>query len=42
MKLLDIVNEFTVRDIDKSIEFYKKYFDFEVEEVVENQLHGLK
>lgn len=38
MILLDIINEFTVESVDKSIEFYSKYFGFEVEETDGNPI----
>ena len=38
MKLLNIINELTVIDVSKSINFYNKYFQFEVEETAGNPI----
>ena len=32
MQLLEVVNEFVVNDINKTIDFYSKYFNFEIVE----------
>lgn len=36
--LRNIINEFTVNDIQKSIEFYKKYFNFKIEDTDGNPI----
>lgn len=36
--MIEIVNELVVNDINKSIEFYKEYFDFELVETDKNPI----
>ena len=42
MELVEIVNELTVNNIEISIEFYTKYFNFEVVEIEENPITWAK
>ena len=36
--MIEIINELVVDDINKSIDFYKKYFDFELVETDKNSI----
>lgn len=42
MSLINIINEFTVKDVEKAINFYKNNFDFEVEETDGNPITWVK
>ena len=42
MKLLEIINEFTVENIEESINFYSRYFGFEIIEEDGNPLTWVK
>lgn len=42
MSLINIINEFTVKDVEKAINFYKNSFDFEVEETDGNPITWVK
>ena len=42
MELIEIVNELVVKDINKTIEFYKKYLTFEIIETDGNPISWVK
>ena len=42
MKLLEVINEFTVENIEESVNFYSRYFGFEVIEEDGNPLTWVK
>ena len=42
MELIEIVNELVVKDINKTIEFYKKYLTFEIIETDGNPITWVK
>lgn len=42
MELVEIVNEFTVNDVEGSIKFYNKYFDFETVQTDGNPITWVK
>ena len=42
IELLEIINEFTVSNIDTSIKFYKNYFDFNIIDTYGNPINWAK